>query len=168
MTLRDSPTGKEGIALSSGTKWQELRRFVQSSLRDFGFGKVRKGEMLKEEAGFLVEAIEKMSEQGPVEAQDLITTSVVNVLWRIVAGERLDYADPKLSALVKSVSDVSKSTFPMPSLFLGTTLFPRTLPHLQRLSSLLASLWRRGAVGRHKDRCSRRAGASMGDSGQRG
>jgi hypothetical protein len=69
MTLRDSPTGKEGIALSSGTKWQELRRFVQSSLRDFGFGKVRKGEMLKEEAGFLVEAIEKMSEQGPVEAQ---------------------------------------------------------------------------------------------------
>jgi hypothetical protein len=67
----------------------------------------------------------------------LITTSVVNVLWRIVAGERLDYADPKLSALVKSVSDVSKSTFPMPSLFLGTTLFPflrRLFPKMDEMS----------------------------------
>ena len=34
------------------------RRFVQTSLRDFGFGKVRKGEMLKDEAKMLVEAVE--------------------------------------------------------------------------------------------------------------
>ena len=46
--------------------------------------------------------------------QDLIQSSVVNVLWRMVAGERLEYGDPKLAELVTRVKDVSKSTFPMP------------------------------------------------------
>ena len=46
--------------------------------------------------------------------QDLLTDAVVNVLWRMVAGERLEYGDPKLAELVKRVGEVSKSTFPMP------------------------------------------------------
>lgn len=51
-----------------------FRRFVQSSLRDFGFGKVRKGEMLKEEAKMLVEAVELAASgmdggKGVVQAQ---------------------------------------------------------------------------------------------------
>ena len=130
------------------------RRFVQSSLRDFGFGKVRKGEMLKEEAKMLVEAVELAASgmdgaQGVVQAQvrmlenkllgrppqrepsrggclccgrlltadfvqGLLRDAVVNVLWRMVAGERLEYGDPKLADLVARVGEVSKSTFPMP------------------------------------------------------
>ena len=130
------------------------RRFVQSSLRDFGFGKVRKGEMLKEEAKMLVEAVELAASgmdgaQGVVQAQvrmlenkllgrpprrepsrggclccgrlltadfvqGLLRDAVVNVLWRMVAGERLEYGDPKLADLVAKVGEVSKSTFPMP------------------------------------------------------
>lgn len=46
--------------------------------------------------------------------QDLLTDAVVNVLWRMVAGERLEYGDPKLAELVTRVGEVSKSTFPMP------------------------------------------------------
>ena len=136
-----------------------FRRFVQSSLRDFGFGKVRKGEMLKEEAKMLVEAVELAASgmdggKGIVRAQvrmmenkllsvnkrrcerppqreprgclccgrpltadfvqDLLADAVVNVLWRMVAGERLEYGDPKLAELVTRVREVSKSTFPMP------------------------------------------------------
>ena len=137
-----------------------FRRFVQSSLRDFGFGKVRKGEMLKEEAKMLVEAVELAASgmdggKGVVRAQvrmmenkflsvnkrrcerppqqrdprgclccgrpltadfvqDLLADAVVNVLWRMVAGERLEYGDPKLAELVTRVREVSRSTFPMP------------------------------------------------------
>ena len=126
---------------------------MQSSLRDFGFGKVRKGEMLKEEAKMLVEAVELAASgmdgaQGVVQAQvrmlenkllgrprrepsrggclccgrlltadfvqGLLRDAVVNVLWRMVAGERLEYGDPKLADLVAKVGEVSKSTFPMP------------------------------------------------------
>ena len=130
------------------------RRFVQSSLRDFGFGKVRKGEMLKEEAKMLVEAVKLAASgmdgaQGVVQAQvrmlenkllgrppprepsrggclccgrlltadfvqGLLRDAVANVLWRMVAGERLEYGDPKLADLVAKVGEVSKSTFPMP------------------------------------------------------
>ena len=46
--------------------------------------------------------------------QDLLTDAVVNVLWRMVAGERFEYGDPKLADLVTRVRDVSQSTFPMP------------------------------------------------------
>ena len=141
----------------SGSKSSDFclcRRFVQSSLRDFGFGKVRKGEMLKEEAKMLVEAVELATSgmdgaQGVVQAQvrmlenkllgrpprrepsrggclccgrlltadfvqGLLRDAVVNVLWRMVAGERLEYGDPKLADLVAKVGEVSKSTFPMP------------------------------------------------------
>ena len=125
---------------------------MQSSLRDFGFGKVRKGEMLKEEAKMLVEAVELAASgmdgaQGVVQAQvrmlenkllgrplkepprgclccgrlltadfvqGLLRDAVANVLWRMVAGERLEYGDPKLADLVAKVGEVSKSTFPMP------------------------------------------------------
>ena len=43
-----------------------------------------------------------------------LNVAVVNVLWRVVAGERLEYGDPKLADLVAKVGEVSKSTFPMP------------------------------------------------------
>ncbi len=55
-------------------------------------------------------------------SQELITMSVVNVLWRIVAGKRLEYDSAELAELVARVRDVSQTTFPIPRSVLHTLM----------------------------------------------
>jgi hypothetical protein len=52
--LRNSTTGTEGIINSFGKHWKEQRRFMISTLRDFGFGKSSMEVMINEEVEYFV------------------------------------------------------------------------------------------------------------------
>ncbi len=47
--MRGGPIGTEGIINAYGQHWREQRRFMLTTLRDFGFGKSSMEDMINEE-----------------------------------------------------------------------------------------------------------------------
>ncbi len=67
--MRDNFTGREGVLFNSGTKWVEQRRFMLSTLRDFGFGKSSMEELIAEEVVEFMDHLEMKSASGPIEVK---------------------------------------------------------------------------------------------------
>ena len=55
---RNNLTGKEGVIFSEGKTHQEQRRFMLSTLRDFGFGKSDMESLINDEVCHLCEGAE--------------------------------------------------------------------------------------------------------------
>ena len=49
--VRNTPTGKEGVVFGEGRTHQEQRRFMVSTLKDFGFGKSDMEGLINDEMG---------------------------------------------------------------------------------------------------------------------
>ena len=83
-----------GIAATSGSLWQEQRRFALKHLRDFGLGKQSLDSVIQDEANYTIAQIIKQSHEGGtqpnVKIEGQFNVPVVNVLWRIVASYRND------------------------------------------------------------------------------
>ena len=83
-----------GIAGSSGSLWQQQRRFALKHLRDFGFGKQSLDSVIQDEAEYTIEKLilESLSNERThnVKMEGTFNIPVVNVLWRIVASYRND------------------------------------------------------------------------------
>jgi hypothetical protein len=62
--LRKSTTGTEGVVFNHGKKWQEQRRFMLTTLRDFGFGKSSMEGMINEEVKYSLDYIEENLNKG--------------------------------------------------------------------------------------------------------
>jgi hypothetical protein len=59
--IRGSRTGTEGVIANLGKKWKEQRRFMLSTLRDFGFGKSSMEDMVNEEVGHFIQHLDDQS-----------------------------------------------------------------------------------------------------------
>ncbi len=57
--IRNAKSGAEGIINSYGKHWKEQRRFMLSTLRDFGFGKSSMEDMINEEVDFFVHHLDE-------------------------------------------------------------------------------------------------------------
>ncbi|XP_072331749.1 cytochrome P450 2K1-like isoform X2 [Scyliorhinus torazame] len=69
-----------------------MRRFMLTTLRDFGMGKKSIEEKIIEEAGFLVRKIESYKDQ-PFNTDVITNFATANVICSIVFGDRFDYED---------------------------------------------------------------------------
>ncbi|NXP48285.1 CP2H1 protein, partial [Heliornis fulica] len=83
-----------GIVTSNGETWKQLRRFILTTLRDFGMGKKSIEERIQEESHFLVERLRNTHEQ-PLNPGNFIVHAVSNIICSIVFGDRFDYEDKK-------------------------------------------------------------------------
>uniref|UniRef100_UPI00398E7F19 cytochrome P450 2K1-like n=1 Tax=Pristiophorus japonicus TaxID=55135 RepID=UPI00398E7F19 len=81
-----------GVVWSNGEPWKQMRRFMLSTLRDFGMGKKSIEEKIIEEAGFLVGKIETYKGQ-PFDTDVITNFATANVICSIVFGDRFDYED---------------------------------------------------------------------------
>ncbi|XP_078422644.1 cytochrome P450 2K1-like isoform X1 [Cetorhinus maximus] len=81
-----------GVVWSNGEPWKQMRRFMLSTLRDFGMGKKSIEEKIVEEAGFLVKKIESYKDQ-PFSTDVITNFATANVICSIVFGDRFDYED---------------------------------------------------------------------------
>ncbi|XP_060707167.1 cytochrome P450 2K1-like [Hemiscyllium ocellatum] len=81
-----------GVVWSNGDPWKQMRRFMLSTLRDFGMGKKSIEDKIVEEAGFLVKKIDSYKGQ-PFDTDVITNFATANVICSIVFGDRFDYDD---------------------------------------------------------------------------
>ena len=95
-----------------------------STLRDFGFGKAGMEQIITDEVFFLKKHLSEevaKSSDNTIKISNFFNIGVLNVLWRIAAGERYDYNDEKLKKLMKLVTDLIISSGIRPNI---THIFP--------------------------------------------
>ncbi|XP_077183657.1 cytochrome P450 2C1-like isoform X2 [Paroedura picta] len=81
------------VSKTKDVKWKEHRRFILTTLRDFGMGKKTMSERVQAEAVCLVEEIS--AKQGKAfNPTRSIFAAVSNVICSVVFGTRFDYRDP--------------------------------------------------------------------------
>nr|AIL94139.1 cytochrome P450 CYP3029A1 [Tigriopus japonicus] len=97
--------GENGIASTSGEKWEVQRKFTHANLKALGFGQNKMETFIKDEIHDLIELLEEKSKSGqPVEIGYDINVSIVNVIWALITGERKPHHDQKLRDFLTSVN----------------------------------------------------------------
>jgi hypothetical protein len=84
---RQSITGAEGVVFNHGKKWQEQRRFMLTTLRDFGFGKSDMEGMINEEVKcFLDYAEENLNKDsvGSISVSNRVISYYIKKWWAVV------------------------------------------------------------------------------------
>ncbi|XP_072885377.1 cytochrome P450 2B4-like [Hemitrygon akajei] len=116
-----------GIASSNGFRSRQLRSFAISALRDFGNGSKSLEDFIRQEAECLVEIFKKSGE-SPFDPTFQLNSATANIMCAIVFGNRFDYQDPKLLALLRMIDENMKViSSPWGQLY---DLLPNLLDHL--------------------------------------
>nr|WCC58048.1 cytochrome P450 [Pharsalia antennata] len=113
MRLRTMGT-RRGITCTDGELWKIQRNFVVTHLRSLGFGKKPMEILIKEEIPELLGVLQQNG--SSVRIGKVIAPSVINILWALTTGSRIDRKDPRLNRLLdllelrKNVFDMSGGT----------------------------------------------------------
>lgn len=90
-----------GVIASNGNYWTEQRRFLLKNLRDFGFGKASMESIIQEEVQKLCNKLGEISSDEATDLKGTFNISVLNSLWSILVGERLELEDEKLKTIIR-------------------------------------------------------------------
>lgn len=89
---------KLGIVFNDGTSWSKTRRIVLKYLKSFGYNTRFMENYISEECRELVKL--RTNDAGrPILVNNMFNITIVNILWRLVAGKRYDLEDKKLKFL---------------------------------------------------------------------
>lgn len=97
-----------GIVFCEGPFWQKQRKFSLQHLKNFGYGRKEMEERILEEAKDLITVFKKQCQQ-PIWMHTAFDTSVINVLWAMIAGQRYSIEDEKLKRLMQIIHDAFKA-----------------------------------------------------------
>ena len=75
--------------INTGDEWKEQRRFALKHLKDFGFGRSSMEDIIHVELLDLGEYLQSMRGQE-LETNQLFNFYVMNSLWSMMCGSRLD------------------------------------------------------------------------------
>ena len=123
-----------GVINNEGPAWQEQRRFTLRHLRDLGFGRTSSEGLIQEEIDDLRQEImaKSMSNtNGSVNFQAMFNSSLVNILWALIAGERFKRDDGRLGFLLDLVEnfirsgDFTRANIPVPGFLFR--VFPKLM-----------------------------------------
>ncbi|KAA0713546.1 Cytochrome P450 2G1 [Triplophysa tibetana] len=92
-----------GLIISNGERWQHLRRFTLTTLRDFGMGRKRMEEWIQEESRYFVQSFEE-TKSAPVDIAFFVSRAVSNVICSLVFGQRFSYKDENFLHLLHIIS----------------------------------------------------------------
>ncbi|XP_077306135.1 cytochrome P450 2K1-like [Lithobates pipiens] len=97
----------KGIVFSNGDSWKAIRRFIRSTLRDFGMGKKTIEARIQDELIPLIENF-KSHNGEPFDTLVIMSCAVSNVICAIIFGERFDYNDPIFKNLLRIMAENTK------------------------------------------------------------
>eukprot|EP00094_Tigriopus_californicus_P010881 TCALIF_10496-PA protein Name:"Similar to Cyp2j6 Cytochrome P450 2J6 (Mus musculus)" AED:0.07 eAED:0.07 QI:0/0.78/0.7/0.9/1/1/20/349/2332 len=100
---------QRGVILSSGLEWQDQRRFSLRQLRDFGFGRSSMESMILEEVQKLCKSLQEEAGK-PLDLSFKMNISIINALWLILVGERLELDDERLLKIVRTMDKLLRET----------------------------------------------------------
>ncbi|XP_051720022.1 cytochrome P450 2G1-like isoform X1 [Ctenopharyngodon idella] len=92
-----------GLAISNGDRWQQLRRFTLTTLRDFGMGRKQMEQWIQEESRHLLNSFDE-TKSTPVDPTFFMSRAVSNVICSLVFGQRFDYEDKNFLHLLQIIS----------------------------------------------------------------
>lgn len=96
---------------SDGQFWQKQRKFSIQHLKKFGLGRKEMEEQIQEETRDLIRVIRsELKEENEIYMNTLFDTSVLNVLWAMMAGERFQLDDERLKKLLEIMHDAFRIT----------------------------------------------------------
>ncbi|XP_041355987.1 cytochrome P450 2B4-like [Gigantopelta aegis] len=127
----DLITNHKGIIGSSGEVWKEQRKLTLMTLRHLGMGKNLLEGSIQTEATALVEELAKTKGQ-PIDVNELISTSVSNILSSIVFGKRYEFDDPNFIKFLKVV-EKTLGTSPVLTFFPYLRFLPGDLFGFKRM-----------------------------------
>ncbi|CAK1586205.1 unnamed protein product [Parnassius mnemosyne] len=116
---------KLGIVFSDGPAWNKTRRTVLRYLKYYGYSSKAMEANISEECRELIKLLEK-NVGKTVCVNRLFDVSIVNILWRLVAGKRYDLMDKRL----KSLCDLITRSFKVSDMSGGVLNFLPFLRHV--------------------------------------
>ena len=125
--IRNNSAKTAGIVINNGQEWQEQRKFMLSTLKHFGIGKTNIEGLINEEVAYFCQYIEEVlisQMECPEETNkplNMFQIPIINILWKIVAGEHYNYDDPTLVDLLRKVVERTNVPLFKPS---AVTFFP--------------------------------------------
>lgn len=88
-----------GLTFTDGKLWEEHRSFIMRTLKEVGYGRSRMEELIQKE---VIELKHTLNESiQPVQPCQLLLLSVLNVLWTLSTGQRIERDDNRLQMLLK-------------------------------------------------------------------
>ncbi|XP_054477076.1 cytochrome P450 2G1-like [Anoplopoma fimbria] len=96
-----------GLAISNGERWQQLRRFTLTTLRDFGMGRKGMEEWIQEESRHLLARIDD-TKATPFDPTYFMSCTVSNVICCLVFGQRFSYDDQSFLSLLQILTETLK------------------------------------------------------------
>ena len=99
----DHPTTNRGVVFSSGTSWDQQRKFVLKKLSQFGVGKSKLEDTVTEQVELLMKALRRDAKTGPVKLGEKLSISLVNSIWSIVTGSQFELDDPLVHSIYKGI-----------------------------------------------------------------
>lgn len=109
-----------GIVFAQGKSWNDQRRFTLRVLKDFGFGKTSMEDTIVEEVEKLCELLRKFEGQ-PLNLQFKLNVSIINGLWSLLVGVKLQLDNPRLLKIVELIDFVLRGQGTMGAI---ATMFP--------------------------------------------
>ena len=95
-----------GLVFNYGHSGNEQRRFVLRHLRDFGFGKSSMEDLILDEAKELIADLKaEIATKDAVTINERFNLTIVNSLWKIITGKRLDPKNPEESQRIHDLND---------------------------------------------------------------
>ena len=125
--VRNNSIDSPGIIFGHGKHWQEQRRFMLSTLKDFGVGKTTIEGSINDEVAYFCQYLEEMlisklsSYDENIRPKEMFHIPIINVLWQIVARERYEYEDQKLVGLRDKLVEMMNVPLFQPN---AATFFP--------------------------------------------
>ncbi|XP_014366316.2 probable cytochrome P450 305a1 [Papilio machaon] len=95
-----------GITFTDGPMWREQRLFAVKQLRSGGFGKSQMEKEIQQEMMYILKYLKKLRGQ-PCDPHHILATSVMNILWTYIAGERIE--EKRLKHLLELLNARSKA-----------------------------------------------------------
>ena len=82
----------KGIIFSEGHFWKRQRKFTNTCLQEFGFGKTSLEDKILKEVEYFVSVLEAQ-EGKSFNMKEAIQASIANIIFAIVSGKRFEYED---------------------------------------------------------------------------